>query len=76
MCSAALCTYSAERIIYNFAILENLRIFQNCPFTRNRFQYGLDCIYTAGNENVCRKYRKMAEMLHAALHFAVKSSKV
>ena len=36
----------------------------------------LNCIYTAGNENVCRKYRKMAEMLHAALHFAVKSSKV
>ena len=33
MRSALLCASSAERIIYNFAILENLRIFQNCLFT-------------------------------------------
>ena len=33
MRSALLCASSAERIILNFAILENLRIFQNCLFT-------------------------------------------
>ena len=57
-------------------IATQTRIFQNCPFTRNRFQYGLDCIYTTGNENVCGKYRKMAEILCAALHFAAESIKV
>ena len=35
-----------------------------------------DCIYTDGNENVCGKYRKIAEMLCAALHFVAESIKL
>ena len=33
MCSAALCTYSAERIIYNFGFQESLRTFLKPIFT-------------------------------------------
>lgn len=35
-----------------------------------------DCIYTVWNENGCKNYRKMAEMLRLALHFTIKSIKV
>ena len=35
-----------------------------------------NCIYADGNENACRKYRKIAEIPHAALHFVAESIKV
>ena len=40
------------------------------------FLQKLNCIYTTGNENDCRKYRNLAEMLRSGLHFIIKSIKV
>lgn len=54
----------------------NLKRTVACLAQQSFLLYRLSCIYTLMDENVCRKYRKMAEMLHAALHFAVKSIKV
>ena len=50
MASACALAIFSGRIIYNFAILENLRIFQNCLFTGGVVTESSICSAAAGNE--------------------------
>ena len=54
----------------------NLERTAACYAQQSFLLYRLSCIYTLMDENVCKKYREMAEMRRLVLHFNVKSIKV